>query len=103
MIGRPSQLKGRARLGTLLSESNRAGQEHEHERRRFQEMQGAASVVVAAPLLFPTPPQLAAKVARLAMQAIDPNGELRVLEPSAGTGNLLRALPEWHLLDVVAV
>lgn len=44
--------------------------------------------VQAVPQLFPTPPELAARVVQLA--EILP--EHRVLEPSAGTGNLLRAI-----------
>ena len=49
----------------------------------------AGVVVVAAPQLFPTPPDLAARVVELA--GIEPGQ--RVLEPSAGTGRLLEALP----------
>jgi protein-L-isoaspartate O-methyltransferase len=56
--------------------------------------------VVSAPQLFPTPPELAERVAELAN--IQP-GE-RVLEPSAGTGSLLRAvLATTPDADVVAV
>jgi predicted RNA methylase len=45
--------------------------------------------VVTAPQLFPTPPHLAARMVDLAGLAIG----MRVLEPSAGTGRLLEALP----------
>lgn len=45
--------------------------------------------VVTAPQLFPTPPDLAARMVDLAGLAIG----MRVLEPSAGTGRLLEALP----------
>ncbi len=45
--------------------------------------------VVSAPQLFPTPPGLAARMVDLAGLAIG----MRVLEPSAGTGRLLEALP----------
>lgn len=45
--------------------------------------------VVSAPQLFPTPPELAARMIEEAN--IEPTH--RVLEPSAGTGNLLKALP----------
>ena len=45
--------------------------------------------VVSAPQLFPTPPSLAARMVDLAGLAIG----MRVLEPSAGTGRLLEALP----------
>src|SRR5262249_733704 len=44
--------------------------------------------VISAPQLFPTPPALAARMVELA--EIEP--EHRVLEPSAGTGNILRAI-----------
>ncbi len=44
--------------------------------------------VVSAPQLFPTPPELAARMVELA--DIEPGH--RVLEPSAGTGNLLGAM-----------
>ena len=46
--------------------------------------------VVTAPQLFPTPADLAARMADLA--EIEPGQ--RVLEPSAGTGNLLKAIQE---------
>lgn len=42
--------------------------------------------VISAPQLFPTPPQLAARIAR---EACLGSGQ-RILEPSAGTGNLVR-------------
>jgi predicted RNA methylase len=45
--------------------------------------------VVSAPQLFPTPHALAARMVDLAGLAIG----MRVLEPSAGTGRLLEALP----------
>jgi phospholipid N-methyltransferase len=44
--------------------------------------------LVSAPQLFPTPPALAARMAKLA----DIGWHDRVLEPSAGTGNLLHAI-----------
>lgn len=43
---------------------------------------------VSAPQLFPTPPDLAARL----VEAADVEADHRVLEPSAGTGNLLRAI-----------
>jgi protein-L-isoaspartate O-methyltransferase len=45
--------------------------------------------VVSAPQLFPTPPGLAERMVDLAGLAVG----MRVLEPSAGTGRLLEALP----------
>ncbi|MDX9789011.1 MAG: DUF3560 domain-containing protein [Desulfobacterales bacterium] len=44
--------------------------------------------VVSAPQLFPTPLEIAKKM----VEAADIRGEHRVLEPSAGTGNLLKAI-----------
>ena len=63
--------------------------------------------VVSAPQLFPTPHALAARMVDLAGLAIG----MRVLEPSAGTGRLLEALPgvvpfslvRQTALEVVAV
>jgi hypothetical protein len=53
--------------------------------------QAAAGVaVVVAPQLFPTPPELAARM--VAEANIEPGSV--VLEPSAGTGNLVRAIRE---------
>lgn len=49
---------------------------------------GQAVQVVSAPQLFPTPPDVAARMVALA----DVQPGARVLEPSAGTGALLRAL-----------
>jgi phospholipid N-methyltransferase len=56
--------------------------------------------VVTAPQLFPTPPALAKRMAKLA----DIEGGDRVLEPSAGTGNLIRAIVDAQpMADVFAV
>lgn len=46
--------------------------------------------IVSAPQLFPTPASLAARMVRIA----DPKEGARVLEPSAGTGRILRAIRE---------
>lgn len=67
-------------------------QERAEHSAEFQAMKAslkAGVAVVAAPQLFPTPRDLADRVADLA--DIQPGH--RILEPSAGTGNLLRALP----------
>lgn len=53
---------------------------------------------VSAPELFATPAELAARMVDLA----DVRPEHRILEPSAGTGNILRELPVL-CLNVVAV
>lgn len=72
--------------------------------------------VVTAPNLFPTPPTLAARMVELAFErggwavqiAAGMNETCRVLEPSAGTGNILRAIAdacgfESNLSNVMAV
>ena len=56
--------------------------------RALAEAARAGVEVVAVDQLFPTPPPLAARMAEIAQ--IEPGS--RVLEPSAGTGNLLRAI-----------
>ena len=61
---------------------------------------GAVVQIVVADNLFPTPPEVAAKMVKLA----NITGAHRVLEPSAGTGNILKALnahngPSLSLFD----
>jgi phospholipid N-methyltransferase len=46
--------------------------------------------VVTVPQLFPTPPELARKM----VEAADIDPHHRILEPSAGTGNLIRAIAD---------
>ena len=63
---------------------------------------------VTAPQLFPTPPEIAARMVELA--GIEPDH--KVLEPSAGTGNILKAIgnaPDktaveinWQLVELLA-
>ncbi len=63
----------------------------EPERTKFDDLAEALKAgvkVVSAPQLFPTPPDLAARVVELA----DIRPGHTVLEPSAGTGNLVRAI-----------
>jgi protein-L-isoaspartate O-methyltransferase len=59
---------------------------------KFEALKGSLEAgvkVVSAPQLFPTPPELAARVVELA----EIGAGHSVLEPSAGTGRLLDALP----------
>lgn len=56
----------------------------------MRESLAAGVQIVSAPQLFPTPPELAARMVELA--EIEPGA--RVLEPSAGTGNLVAALQD---------
>lgn len=59
---------------------------------------GVAVVAVSAPELFPTPPALACRMVELA--GVRPG--MRVLEPSAGTGNIVREIVKAGA-DVLAV
>jgi protein-L-isoaspartate O-methyltransferase len=68
----------------------------------FEQLAAAAAAgvqVVTAPQLFPTPLELATRMAELA--EIEPGH--RVLEPSAGTGNLVRAVFDAAPVHLVAV
>lgn len=63
------------------------------ERTEFDDMKdalrsGTAVVAVSAPELFPTPPALAARMVAIS----DARSGKRVLEPSAGTGNIVREI-----------
>lgn len=74
------------------------------EFRALKEAAKAGVQVVTAPQLFPTPPELAKRVCELAFQQVlGPVETLRVLEPSAGTGNILTASQLWDRLKVTAV
>ena len=93
-----------ARARMLANEARRPAREREAaEAAPFEAVKQALKVgvqVVAVPQLFPTPPDLAARMVELA--GIEPGD--RVLEPSAGTGNILRAIARAvGPLHVVAV
>ncbi len=71
--------------------ANKARAEKEAEAAKFKGLRDslAAGVkVVSAPQLFPTPPEIATRMVEAAGSMIGK----RVLEPSAGTGNLIRAV-----------
>lgn len=82
------------RLAARMEAQEQTRQErviHEQEAEPFRQMKANLKqgiLTVAAPQLFPTPPALALRMVELA--EIEP--EHRVLEPSAGTGNLLLAI-----------
>lgn len=57
--------------------------------------------VVSAPQLFPTPADLVQKMIYAA--GLHKYPALRILEPSAGTGAILRGLEPWDTAEVVAV
>lgn len=66
----------------------------------LKEIQRTGGVqVVVADQLFPTPPDIAARMVELA----DIEDGHRVLEPSAGTGNILRAIRQESDAAVVAI
>lgn len=101
MPARLSQLAGRDRLRGLLKEHKHADDAMRIERVRFEALadDGAKAVAVSSDNLFPTPPAIAARVAELA--SVQPGQ--RILEPSAGAGNLIAALRAWERLAITAV
>lgn len=102
---RQSQLKGRSRLRGLLADHRAAEAQMTAERERFAGLADpiARPSVFSSFNLFPTPPQLARQVCRLAWRAHEPVYTHRVLEPSAGTGNLITAAMQWDRLEFTAV
>ncbi|HVZ88064.1 MAG TPA: DUF3560 domain-containing protein [Polyangia bacterium] len=82
------QARARAREATAPARAAQAERDAPFE--ALSEAVKAGVQVVSAPQLFPTPPELAARMVEEA--DIQPGD--RVLEPSAGTGNLLRAIAE---------
>lgn len=100
-----AQVDAAKEAGTLNPTKNGAGfflsdaplpeakqpQQPDPEAEKFEQLRKQAREgvkVVAAPQLFPTPPELARRLVELA----DVRPGQRVLEPSAGTGNLCRAI-----------
>lgn len=92
MHARESQLTGRLRLRHLQEVTEAKAVEMESDAPRFNRLAGDESKpkVFSAFNLFPTPKELAARVVALA----DIRAGHSVLEPSAGTGNLIRAIDE---------
>ena len=92
--GLPEHLRGsRADLATLERRAAAAEQRQQPDPQaeEFEKLKQAAKAgvhLVTAPQLFPTPRELAARMAREAGNCL---AGLRVLEPSAGTGELIRA------------
>ncbi|MCC7376975.1 MAG: DUF3560 domain-containing protein [Verrucomicrobiales bacterium] len=94
--GEPSQAVAKATVPTSP----------DPEKATFEAMKASASQeikVVTADQLFPTPPELARQAASIAQIGA---GQ-RVLEPSAGTGELVKAVIDWctgaDLVKIVAV
>jgi phospholipid N-methyltransferase len=98
---RDSQLKGRARLRGLLAGHQETAEAMAAERERFAALANpsAAPAVFSSFNLFPTPSHIAAQVCLLA--EIGPAH--LVLEPSAGTGQLLRAVETCARLTAVEI
>ena len=91
-----------ARLKAVCERNELARERMDEQRERFDRIagrheNGTAPVAVSSFNLFPTPPAIAARMVELA----DIQPDDKVLEPSAGTGRILDALPAY--CDVVAV
>jgi phospholipid N-methyltransferase len=91
-----------ARLKAVRERNELARERMDGQRARFdrianRDTNGTAPVAVSSFNLFPTPPAIAARMVELA----DIQPDDMVLEPSAGTGRILDALPAY--CDVVAV
>lgn len=92
------------RLRALQADNLRVGQQMDALRPRFERLRdrhlnGAAPRAVSAFNLFQTPVEIAQEVARLA----DARPGMTVLEPSAGLGRLLDALPQGLKVTAVEV
>lgn len=85
-----------------LQASNEARQERAAEAAPFDAMRDALRSgvhVVSAPQLFPTPPELAARM----VEEAGIRSGMRILEPSAGTGRLLDALRDAGAMHTCVV
>jgi protein-L-isoaspartate O-methyltransferase len=71
----------------------------EQARNRARGLKGIKVEAVAAPYLFETPRALAARMAELA----DIKPGMRILEPSAGTGRIVEALPRSCYVDAIEI
>lgn len=104
---RRSQLAGRSRLSALQAGHQETAEQMAAERDRFATLADPISrpAVFSSFNLFPTPPALALRLVDLA----NIKAGHKVLEPSAGTGNLLRAIasrfddPYARHIEVTAV
>lgn len=84
-----------------LAEAMPAPQDDKEKEEAFRALKQAAKVgvkVVSAPQLFPTPPAIAERMVELA----EIENGMCVLEPSAGTGNLVQAVRDKHDTEVLA-
>lgn len=87
--------------------------ENKAESAKFEALREQAKAgvqVVTAPNLFPTPPDLAKRMVELAFErggwgvqvCAEMNERCRILEPSAGTGNIVRAIQEANKSPMAA-
>lgn len=88
-LGTPAESRQESRE-RVHQESVAAAKDNGKEFEAMKETLKAGVKVVSAPQLFPTPPEIARQVVALA----EIQAKQRILEPSAGTGNLLRAMYE---------
>jgi 16S rRNA G1207 methylase RsmC len=96
-----SRSRGLERLSGLRQASQLGDEMMAEHRQRFGRLSNNDSKpkVFSSFNLFPTPPDLATRVVKLA--DIEPHH--RILEPSAGTGNLIRALYQAGANHITAV
>lgn len=103
MTLRESQSKGRLRLRHLNEVTEAKSEEMDAQRARFARLARKESKpkVFTAYNLFPTPPHIADRLVELA----DIRWGHKVLEPSAGTGNILQAILRRHgsVVDDIAI
>lgn len=86
--------EARARLAGAQERNELARDRMDYQAPRFARLKGrhengSAPVAISAFNLFPTPPEIAKRMCDLCGSTM---AGLRVLEPSAGTGNLIRAI-----------
>lgn len=99
MTGKESRSRGLYRLEGLTREVTARGESLDEERTRFERLKGAeAPRVVVADQLFQTPTAIAAQMCQWA-RSIGPgfadSTAVRLLEPSAGLGRLVRESRVW--------
>ena len=89
-----------ARLVMIDSDNTQAAEEMNHERGRFEQIaRKGEAVALSAPLLFPTPQSIAERMANMA----DIEEGNSILEPSAGPGRILDALPTLENVTAVEI
>jgi phospholipid N-methyltransferase len=97
-LDEPAETRDEAKDRVHCEAVERAETDREAEAAKFEALKGVKVETVAAPQLFPTPREIAERMADLA--ELEPG--LCVLEPSAGTGNLVRAVLDRVDTEVLA-